>query len=101
VRAGGKRVEPPHLGSQNMSTVVQWVHLTCAVVGLGGMGFMLLILIPSLGVLSPEQREALARAVASRFRWVTWSALALLPLSGLYIVRRFYWEEAWGPAWKF
>jgi putative copper export protein len=65
------------------------------------MSFLLLILIPSLGVLSPEQREALARAVASRFRWVTWSAVALLLLSGLYNVRRFYWEEAWGPAWKF
>src|ERR1019366_7144883 len=101
VRAGGKRVEPPHLGSQIMSTIVQWVHLISAVVALGDMGFLLLILIPSLGVLSPEQREALARALASRFRWVTWSSVALLLLSGVYNIRRFYWEEAWGPAWNF
>jgi uncharacterized membrane protein len=72
-----------------------------AVIGLGGMGFMLLILIPSLGVLSPEQREALSKAVASRFRWATWSAVTLLLLSGLYNVRRFYWEEQAGRAWNF
>lgn len=65
------------------------------------MGFMLLILIPSLGVLNSEQRDALSKAVASRFRWVTWSAVALLLLSGLYNVRRFYWEEPSGQAWNF
>ncbi len=72
-----------------------------AVIGLGGMGFMLLILIPSLGVLSADQREALARALASRFRLITWSAVALLLLSGLYNVRRFYWEEPGGAAWDY
>ena len=71
-----------------------------AVVGLGGMGFLLLILIPSLGVLSPEQRDTLSKAVAGRFRWATWSAILLLLLSGLYNIRRYYWEEPWGPAWK-
>jgi uncharacterized membrane protein len=83
-----------------MATVMQWVHLMAAVVGLGGMGFMLLILIPSLGVLGAEQREALSRAVAGRFRWATWSAVTLLLLSGLYNIRRYYWEEPWGRAWK-
>jgi uncharacterized membrane protein len=84
-----------------MSTIIQWIHVMAAVIGLGGMGFMLLILIPSLGVLTPEQREALSKAVASRFRWATWSAVALLLLSGLYNVRRFYWEEPAGRAWNF
>jgi len=83
-----------------MATIVQWIHLMAAVIGLGGMGFLLLILIPSLGVLSAEQREALAKAVASRFRWATWSAVALLLLSGLYNVSRYYWEEPWDRAWK-
>jgi uncharacterized membrane protein len=64
------------------------------------MGFLLLILIPSLGVLSVEQRDALSKAAASRFRWATWSAVALLLLSGLYNIRRFYWEEPWGSAWR-
>jgi uncharacterized membrane protein len=84
-----------------MATFVQWIHLMAAVVGLGGMGFLLLILIPSLGVLTQEQREALSKAVAGRFRWASWSAIALLVLSGLYNIRRFYWEEPWDRAWKF
>jgi uncharacterized membrane protein len=84
-----------------MSTIMQWVHLIAAVVGLGGMGFLLLILIPSLGVLSAEPREALSKAVAGRFRWASWSGMTLLMISGLYNVRRYYWEEPWGRAWKF
>jgi uncharacterized membrane protein len=84
-----------------MTTVMQWVHLMAGVVGLGGMGFMLIILIPSLGVLTADQREALSKAVAGRFRWATWSAMTLLLLSGLYNIRRYYWEEPWDRAWKF
>ncbi|HXW15305.1 MAG TPA: CopD family protein [Terriglobia bacterium] len=84
-----------------MPTIIQWIHLMAAVIGLGGMGFLLLILIPSLGVLSAEQREALSKAVARRFRWATWSAVALLLLSGIYNVSRYYWEEPWDRAWNF
>jgi len=84
-----------------MTTFSQWMHLMAAVVGLGGLGFLLLILIPSLGVLGAEQRESLSRAVAGRFRWVSWSAILLLLVSGLYNVRRYYWEEPWDKAWKF
>ncbi len=84
-----------------MTTFMQWVHLMAAVVGLGGMGFLLLILMPSLGVLSAEQREALSKAVAGRFRWISWSAMTLLLISGLFNIRRYYWEEPWGRAWKF
>jgi len=83
-----------------MSTLMQWLHLMAAVVGLGGMGFLLLILLPSLGILSPEQREGLSKAVAARFRWATWSAILLLILTGLYNIRRYYWEDPWDRAWK-
>jgi uncharacterized membrane protein len=79
---------------------MQCIHLMAAVIGLGGMGFLLLILIPSLRVLSTEQREALSKAVAERFRWATWSAVTLLLLSGLYNIRRYYWEEPFDRAWK-
>ncbi|MGO8817049.1 MAG: hypothetical protein ACLQVG_20600 [Terriglobia bacterium] len=83
-----------------MSTIMQWIHLMAAIVGLGGMGFLLLILIPSLGVLSTEQREALSKAVAGRFRWASWSAMLLLLISGLYETRQSYWQVPWGPAWN-
>ena len=70
----------PHLGQKLCRPLTQWVHLMAAVVGLGGMGFLLLILIPSLGVLRPEQRDALSKAVAGRFRWASWTAMLLLLL---------------------
>ena len=84
-----------------MSTVFQWIHLTAAVVGVGGIAFLVIVLFPSARVLTPEQRDLLVKAVAGRFRWVTWTVIILLLISGLYNVRQFYWEEAWGPAWAF
>jgi len=60
-----------------------------------------IVLFPSARVLTPEQRDLLVKAVAGRFRWVTWTVIILLLISGLYNVRQFYWEEACGPAWAF
>ncbi len=84
-----------------MPTFVQWVHLTAAVIGVGGIGFLLVILFPSLRVLNPDQRELLVRAVLKKFRWATWAVIFLLLSSGLYNVRQYYWEVAWGYSWQF
>jgi uncharacterized membrane protein len=90
---------PAGFSVKTMTTLMQWIHLMAGIVGLGGMGFILLILMPSLGVLGPEQREALFKAVSTRFRWVSWSAMGLLVITGLYNVRQYYWEMAWGRTW--
>ena len=82
-----------------MPTFVQWIHVTAAVIGVGGMAFLLFVLMPSLGELRPEDRDMLAKQVMSRFRWVSWSAIILLLVSGLYSVRQYYWEVAWGKSW--
>lgn len=84
-----------------MSTFVQWVHLSAAVVGVGGMAFILVFLQPSLRTLNPEQCEAVTKSVMRKFRWGSWSVIILLIASGLYNVRQFYWEVAWGRSWKF
>ena len=84
-----------------MTTTMQWIHVMAAIVGVGGMGFLLLILMPSMQVLNSEQREPLFRAVAARFRWISWSAILLLLVSGIYNIRRYYWEEPFDKAWKF
>ena len=70
-----------------MSTLAQWVHVSSAVVGVGGMAFLLFILFPSVRVLNDEQRGVLLKAVLGRFRWVTWSVIVLLVASGLYNVK--------------
>jgi uncharacterized membrane protein len=82
-----------------MTTFMQWIHLSAAVIGVGGIGFLLFLLIPSAQVLMPEQRNALLKEILGRFRWVSWSVIVLLIGSGLYNVRAYYWELAWGRAW--
>jgi uncharacterized membrane protein len=82
-----------------MTTFMQWIHLSAALIGVGGIGFILFLLIPSARDLAPEQRAALLKRVQGRFRWVSWSVIVLLTGSGLYNVRTYYWELAWGRAW--
>ena len=82
-----------------MPTLVQWMHVTAAVIGVGGMAFLLFILMPSLGPLDPEHRDVLVKQVMDRFRWIIWSAIIVLLVSGLYSIRQYYWEMAWGKSW--
>lgn len=82
-----------------MATFVQWVHLISAVMAVGGMGFMLFILMPSLRVLGEEARAQLVKTVMSRFRWVSWGAILLLTASGLYNISKHAWEARWGWYW--
>ena len=83
-----------------MSTFAQWVHVSAAVIGVGGMAFMLLVLFPSAGLLEEEQQKRLLKAALGRFRWVSWSVIVLLLASGLYNVK-LVWLVPWGPYWKF
>jgi uncharacterized membrane protein len=83
-----------------MAIFVQWVHVSAAVIGVGGMAFMLFVLFPSVGILDQEQRDGLLKAVLGRFRWVAWSVIILLLASGLYNVK-LVWLVPWGPYWTF
>lgn len=83
-----------------MSSLVQWIHVTAAVIAVGGIGFLLVILFPSAGVLNSEPRDLLLKRVLGRSRWVGWSAIILLLTSGLYNIRLRAWEAMWGPYWR-
>lgn len=83
-----------------MSTLFQWIHVAAAVIGVGGMAFMLFVLLPSSRVLSPDQRDPFLKAVMGRFRWLSWSVILLLLSSGLYNIHLRAWEAPWGPYWK-
>jgi uncharacterized membrane protein len=82
-----------------LSTFVQWVHVSAAVLGVGGIAFLSIIFLPSMRTLSPDQRETVLKAVLGKFRWVSWAVILLLLISGLYNVRQYYWEVPWGRAW--
>jgi uncharacterized membrane protein len=83
-----------------MTTLVQWVHLIAAIVAVGGMAFVLFILLPSLSTLEEEQRTIFAKTVMGRFRWVSWSAIIMLIGSGIYNIRVRAREAPWGTYWK-
>ncbi len=83
-----------------MATFAQWVHVAAAVIGVGGIGFLAFILLPSTGILNADQRDLLMRVVQRRFRWVSWSVIVLLIASGLYNAG-LAWDVPWGTYWKF
>jgi uncharacterized membrane protein len=83
-----------------MFTFVQWIHVVAAVIGVGGMAFLLFVLLPSARVLGPEQRETLLKVALGRFRWVSWSVILVLLVSGLSSIRMRAWEVPWGSYWK-
>ena len=58
------------------------LHLLGAAAWVGGMGFALLVLRPSLGVLPLPQRLALHGAVFRRFFLLVWHAMPIVLLSG-------------------
>lgn len=75
-----------------------WLHITAAMVWIGGMVFLALILVPALR--KPEYQAvapALVYVTGIRFRWVGWSCLALLVLTGLFNLaeRGVGWADLW------
>ena len=83
-----------------MSVLMQWIHLVAAVVGIGGLGFIHMILIPASRDLEPEQRDLLFKRVSRKFQYVIWSVVLMLITSGLYSIHAHAWERPWGVYWK-
>ena len=67
-----------------LSALIQWLHITAAVVGVGGIAFMRLILIPSLGQVDQAARERLLQSVLPKFRLTVWTVIGVLIGSGIY-----------------
>lgn len=66
-----------------MYTFIKLLHLSSAIIWLGGMTFMLWALRPSLGdPLTPAQRLPLLARVLRRFFTLVWGAIAVLLLTG-------------------
>jgi uncharacterized membrane protein len=64
-------------------TFLTWLHLVAAVAWIGGMLFLSLALVPGLKQETfAAVRGALIRSVALRFRFVVWSAVVVLLVTG-------------------
>lgn len=69
-----------------MPLFAKLLHLAAAAIWLGGMAFMLLALRPALGSLAPAQRLPLLAHVLTRFFALVWICLAVLLLTGGYLM---------------
>ncbi len=81
-----------------------WLHILSMTIWLGGMIFLVLVLVPVTR--RPEHRgqaASLIHWVGVRFRWVGWICLSLLVVSGVLNVgyRGFTWADLWsGRLWQ-
>jgi len=81
-----------------------WLHILAAAVWIGGMVFLALVLVPVTR--RPEYRPIAAGLVqwtGERFRWVGWTCLGLLVLSGGFNLayQGFGWADLWtGRLWE-
>src|SRR5262245_22371772 len=65
-----------------VNLISRWLHVTAAVVGLGGIFFLLLVMLPALrGVPDPGP---VAEAVRKQFKVIAHTAIGLLLLTGFY-----------------
>ncbi len=66
------------------TTLVVWLHITAAVVWLGGKIFTSLALNPVLRLkATPEQRLELLASLGKRFKYLSWGSLAVLIITGV------------------
>jgi len=66
-----------------LSLLMRWMHILAAVVAVGGAIFMRFALLPSVSVLTDEQRQALHEQVRSRWGKLLRTAITMLIISGL------------------
>jgi uncharacterized membrane protein len=69
---------------ENLTIVMRFVHLTSAVVLVGGIVYARFVMIPSAASLAPEARTALDEHTSRRFRPMAFAAMACLVLSGIF-----------------
>ena len=69
-----------------LSAVALAVHALAAVVWVGGMAFAYLFARPALGALEGPQRQTFWRGTFARFFPVVWGTVALLLVTGYYMI---------------
>ncbi|HEY2881043.1 MAG TPA: hypothetical protein VGJ15_01385 [Pirellulales bacterium] len=81
-----------------VSWILRWLHLVAAITAVGGTIFMRFALVPSVVVLSDEQRKMLHEQVRSRWAKLVMASIGFLLLSGLINYLTFYFDSK-KPAW--
>jgi len=69
-----------------LSTFFHWLHLLGVVFWIGGVGYVVLVLLPSMPLIALRDRAKLMPRLLKRFLTVVWVSIALIASSGLYRV---------------
>jgi len=67
-----------------LSVIMRWLHLTSAVVVVGGVLYARLVIAPALATLAAQEQDTLASAMAARYRSLLYLAMVFLAGTGLY-----------------
>jgi uncharacterized membrane protein len=69
--------------------VIRWLHLLSAMAWIGGMIFILVVLLPILrATMPPVERALVVARVGRRYATVSWVALAVLVVTGFFNTER-------------
>ncbi len=68
-----------------MKFFMQWLHVGSVITAIGGILFILLALLPAMGVLEAEQQGQFMGALMGRFRVMVWLAILGISVSGIYL----------------
>jgi uncharacterized membrane protein len=66
------------------NVLMRWIHITSAVVTIGGAIYARLVEMPALESAAPADRPPLERFLTQRYRPLVWAGIAGLLVSGLY-----------------
>jgi len=69
-----------------LTLVMQWLHLTAAVTGIGGVIYARAVVVPSLNEVDPGSRARLLARLVARARPLSFTVIGVLLLTGLFNV---------------
>jgi len=67
-----------------LSVIMRWLHITSAVVLVGGVLYARLVIAPALATLAAQEQDTLGAAMALRYRSLLYLAMVFLAGTGLY-----------------
>ena len=74
--------------SQAIHSFVDWIHLFCAIVWIGGLFFYVAVFLPSLKTLDTFASQRLIQVVGVRLRALTLVCITALLLTGLFLLQQ-------------
>lgn len=79
-----------------------YIHILAAAVWIGGIAFLVLVIVPALRRADHATALPFLRATVMRFRTVGWCAFAVLFVTGLFNLhaRAVTWAQLSNPAWR-